>query len=33
MNWQPSEDQLSLGRRLAQEYHIAKLTSCSVCHR
>ena len=33
MNWEPQEDQLALGRRLAQEYHIAKLTSCSVCHR
>jgi hypothetical protein len=33
MNWQPLEDQMTLGRRLVQEYHIAKLTSCSVCHR
>ena len=33
MDWKPSEDQLTLGRKLVQEYHIAKLTSCSVCHR
>jgi len=33
MDWQPAEDQLTLGRKLVQEYHIAKLTSCSVCHR
>ncbi len=24
---------LTLGRKLVQEYHIAKRTSCSVCHR
>jgi hypothetical protein len=33
MDWEPSEEQLRLGRKLVQEYHIAKLTSCSVCHR
>jgi hypothetical protein len=36
MNWQPPEDQLAMGRRLVQEYHIlppAQLTSCSTCHR
>jgi hypothetical protein len=33
MSWEPPEDRLTLGRRLAQEYHIAKLTACSVCHR
>ncbi len=33
MDWKPSEDQLTLGRKLVQEYHIAKRTSCSVCHR
>jgi Cytochrome c7 and related cytochrome c len=36
MDWEPSEDQLTLGRRLVQEYNIASadlLTSCSVCHR
>jgi cytochrome c553 len=33
MDWQPAEDQLTLGRKLVQDYHIAKLTSCSVCHR
>ena len=35
LDWQPTEDQLALGRRLVEEYHIKKalLTSCSVCHR
>jgi hypothetical protein len=33
MRWQPPEDQLTLGRRLAQEYDLEKPTSCSVCHR
>ncbi len=33
MDWKPSEEQLTLGRKLVQEYHIAKRTSCSVCHR
>lgn len=36
MDWQPAEDQLTLGRRLMQEYQIlppAQLTSCSTCHR
>jgi len=31
--WQPEEDQLVLGRKLVQEYHIQKLTNCSICHR
>src|SRR3984893_16732455 len=26
-------NQLALGRRLVDEYHIQKLTSCSTCHR
>ena len=33
MTWQPEEDQRALGERLVQEYHIQKLTSCSVCHQ
>jgi hypothetical protein len=33
MTWQPEEDQEALGERLVQEYHIQKLTSCSVCHQ
>jgi hypothetical protein len=36
MDWQPAEDQISLGRRLVKEYKIqnaAQLTSCSTCHR
>ena len=36
MDWQPPEDQPTMGRRLVQEYGIlppAQLTSCSTCHR
>lgn len=33
MDWQPQEDQQTLGRRLVQEYNIATLTTCSTCHR
>jgi Cytochrome c7 and related cytochrome c/Class III cytochrome C family len=33
MDWQAPEDQQTLGRRLVQEYNIAKLTTCSTCHR
>jgi hypothetical protein len=35
MDWQPTEDQVALGRRLMQEYKIRDvrlLTSCSTCH-
>lgn len=36
MDWQPSEDQLTLGRKLVKEYkiqNVAVLISCSTCHR
>lgn len=36
MGYQPPENQLTLGRRLVQEYNIAptdQLDDCSVCHR
>src|SRR5918999_1196702 len=33
MDWQPPYDQISLGKKLVQQYKIEKLTSCSVCHR
>jgi cytochrome c7-like protein len=33
MDWQPPVDQMSLGRKLVQDYHIRKLTNCSTCHR
>jgi formamidopyrimidine-DNA glycosylase len=33
MDWQPPVDQITLGRKLVQEYKIESLTSCSVCHR
>lgn len=35
MEWQPPEDQLTLGRKLVKDYKIqsvAVLTSCSTCH-
>ena len=33
MDWQPTEDQLTLGRRLRREYNINPSTDCSTCHR
>lgn len=36
MDWQPPEDQITLGRKLVREYKIQNptyLTSCSTCHR
>ena len=36
MDWQPTEDQLAMGRRLVKEYKVRSvrlLTSCSTCHR
>ena len=33
MDWESPEDQRTLGPKLVQDYHIASLTSCSVCHR
>src|SRR5574341_1032276 len=33
MDWVPSEDQISLGKKLVKKYNIQKLTDCSVCHR
>jgi hypothetical protein len=36
MGWEPSGDQLALGRKLVREYGIrgpSALTSCSTCHR
>ena len=36
MEYQPPSDQMALGRRLAQQYHLRSvydLTSCSTCHR
>jgi hypothetical protein len=31
--WEPTEDQLTLGRKLVKAYDITSKTSCSVCHR
>jgi hypothetical protein len=36
LEWQPTEDQETLGRRLARDYDVKDphtLTSCSTCHR
>ena len=33
VDYQPPADQLALGRKLVQDYHIQTLTSCSTCHR
>lgn len=35
MDWQPQQDQLSLGRELVARYNVTsdRLTDCSVCHR
>jgi hypothetical protein len=33
MGYRPAEPQAVLGRRLVEEYHIQRLTTCSTCHR
>src|SRR5712671_2325126 len=33
VTYAPPTDQLALGRKLVNEYHIQSLTSCSTCHR
>jgi hypothetical protein len=33
MGWEASPAQAVLGPQLAREYHLQKLTNCSVCHR
>jgi hypothetical protein len=35
MGWKPDGDQLALGKKLVDEYHIdkAKMLNCSICHR
>ena len=33
MDWQPEEDQLTLGRRLCETNNIRPPTDCSTCHR
>ncbi|MFW6198863.1 MAG: cytochrome c3 family protein [Acidobacteriota bacterium] len=33
MQWEPPDNQLELGRQLAEEYRVRSLTNCSVCHR
>ena len=35
LNWQPPGDQLELGRKLVQDYHIPveRLSDCYTCHR
>ena len=33
VNWEPEEDQVTMGRRLVKEYNIKTSTDCSTCHR
>ena len=33
MGYRPKEDQIVMGRRLVQQYHIQKLDTCFTCHR
>ncbi|MFO7697728.1 MAG: c-type cytochrome [Anaerolineae bacterium] len=33
MDWEPSPDQLTVGRQIVEEYGIEEKTSCSICHR
>lgn len=33
ITYSPPADQQTLGKRLVAQYHIQRLTSCSVCHR
>jgi hypothetical protein len=33
MGWEASPSQAVLGLQLAREYHLQKLTNCSICHR
>jgi hypothetical protein len=33
LDWAPSEDQLSLGKRLREQYNIDPSTDCTTCHR
>jgi hypothetical protein len=33
LSWKPSQDQLELGRELAQAYQLHRLLGCSTCHR
>jgi hypothetical protein len=33
MGWEASPSQAVLGQQLAREYHLQKLTNCSICHR
>jgi hypothetical protein len=33
MEWEPEEDQETMGKRLVEEYKIKSLTNCTVCHR
>ncbi|RAP26589.1 cytochrome C [Candidatus Marinamargulisbacteria bacterium SCGC AG-333-B06] len=33
LSWEPDEDQLEMGERLIEEYHLNPKIECSVCHR
>ena len=33
LSWEPEEDQLVMGARLVEEYHLNPKVQCSVCHK
>lgn len=33
LDWEPEEDQLKMGKRLVDEYHLNPNDECSTCHR
>ncbi|HSJ53106.1 MAG TPA: c-type cytochrome [Anaerolineae bacterium] len=33
MDWEPSPDQLTVGRQIVEEYQVEEKISCSICHR
>jgi hypothetical protein len=33
LSWEPEEDQLVMGKRLVEEYHLNPKVQCSACHR
>jgi hypothetical protein len=33
MDYRPDSDQLAVGRKLAEDYHVQRLIHCSTCHR
>jgi hypothetical protein len=33
MDWEPPANQLEMGKKLVEKYHIQEMTNCSTCHR